>query len=87
MPFGCTNLCRRSFGSSRNPLPEGTRDETQRPFAGGFIVPSALLLGLRSKLYPRNMPRMLNKDLTCFMPSLSRVRQNRASKTKALLGE
>lgn len=23
----------KSFGSSRNPLPEGTRDETQRPFA------------------------------------------------------
>ena len=54
---------------------------------GGFIVPSALLLGLGSKLYPRNMPRVLNKDLTCFMPSLSRLRQNRARKRKALLAE
>ena len=43
------------------------------------------LLGLGSKLYPRNMQRMLNKDLTRFMQSLSREHQNRASKRKALL--
>ena len=36
-------------------------------------VPSELLLGLGLKLYPGNMLRMLNKDLTRFMPSLSRV--------------
>ena len=34
MPFGRTNLCRRSFGSSRNPLPEGTRDETRDRLRG-----------------------------------------------------
>ena len=43
------------------------------------------ILGLGSKLYPGNMQRMLNKDLTRFMQSLSRERQNRASKRKALL--
>ena len=40
--------------------------------------PSARLVGLGSKLYPSNMQRMLNKGLTQFMPSLSRIRQNRA---------
>ena len=52
------------------------------------IVASARLLGilgLSSKLYPGNMQRLLNKDLTRFMQSLSRERQNRASKRKALL--
>ena len=43
------------------------------------------ILGLGSKLYPGNMQRMLNKDLTRFMQSLSREHQNRASKRKALL--
>ena len=43
------------------------------------------ILGLGSKLYPGNMQRMLNKDLTRFMQSLSRELQNRASKRKALL--
>ena len=33
-------------------------------------VASAWLLGLGSKLYPSNMPRMLNKDLTRFVLSL-----------------
>ena len=37
---------------------------------------SAQLLGLGSKLYPSNIPCMLNKDLTRFMQSLSWVRQN-----------
>ena len=43
------------------------------------------LLGLGSKLYPSNMPRMLNKDLSRFMLSLSRIRRNRASGRKTLL--
>ena len=47
-------------------------------------IPSAQLLGLDLKLSPSNMPRMLNKDLTRVMQSLSRVRQNRVSKRKAL---
>ena len=34
----------------------------------------ARLLGLGSKLYPSNMQRTLNKDLTRFIQSLSRVR-------------
>ena len=48
-------------------------------------VPSARLLGLGSRLYPSNMQRMLNKDLTQFKQSLSRVRQNLESERKALL--
>ena len=48
-------------------------------------VPSARALGLGSRLYPSNMQRMLNKDLTQFKQSLSRVRQNLESERKALL--
>ena len=48
-------------------------------------VASARLLGLGSKLHPRNMPRMLNKNLTRFIHSLSQVRQNRARERKVLL--
>ena len=44
-----------------------------------------ICLGLGSKLYPGNMQRMLNKDLSRFMQSLSRERQNRASKKKNVL--
>ena len=36
-------------------------------------VASAWSLGLGSKIYPGNKQRMLNKDLTRFMQSLSRV--------------
>ena len=43
------------------------------------------ILGLGSRLYPGNMQRIFKKDLTRFMQSLSRERQNRASKRKALL--
>ena len=43
------------------------------------------ILGLGSRLYPGNMQRIFNKDLTRFMQSLSRECQNRASKRKALL--
>ena len=43
------------------------------------------VLGLGSKLYPSNLQRMLNKDLTRSKQSLSWVRQNRASKKKASL--
>ena len=43
------------------------------------------ILGLGSKLFPGSMQRMLNKHLTRFMQSLSRERQNRASKRKGLL--
>ena len=48
-------------------------------------VPIARLLGLVFKLYSRNMPRMLNKDLTRIMQRLSRVQQNQASERRALL--
>ena len=48
-------------------------------------VPSARLLGLCSKLNPRNIPRMLDKYHTRFMQSLSRVRQNRVIEIKSLL--
>ena len=48
-------------------------------------VLSTRLLGLGGKLYPSNMSRMLNKDLTRFMQSRSRVRQNRAKERKVLL--
>ena len=43
------------------------------------------ILGLGSRLYPGNMQRIFKRDLTRFMQSLSRERQNRASKRKALL--
>ena len=36
-------------------------------------APNAQLLGLGSKLYPSNMQRMLNKDFTLLMQSLSWV--------------
>ena len=49
-----------------------------------MVIPCAGLLGLGSKLYPSNMPRMLKKDLTRFMPILSRVRENRASERKTV---
>ena len=49
-----------------------------------FITePAVPSLGL--KLYPSNMQRMLNKELTRFMQSLSRIRQKRASERKVLL--
>ena len=48
-------------------------------------VLSAGLLGLGSKLYPSNMPRMFNKDVTPFLQSLSPVHHDRASERKALL--
>ena len=43
------------------------------------------ILGLGSRLYPGSMQRILDKDLTRFMQSLPRERQNRASKRKAQL--
>ena len=48
-------------------------------------VPSARSLGLVSKLYPSNMPRMPNKDLPRFLQSLSRAHQDRGHERKALL--
>ena len=48
-------------------------------------VASTRLLGLGSKLYPSNMQRMLNRDLTQFMESFSRIRQNQASQRKVQL--
>ena len=62
--------------------------ECERPFIDEPMVitepavPSARVVGLGSKLYPSNMQRMLNKDLTQFMPSLSRERQNRAQNSE-----
>ena len=47
-------------------------------------VPSARLLGLSLKQYPRNEERMLNKDLTRIVQSLSRVRQNQQIKERGL---
>ena len=64
--------------------------EREHPFIDKPIVitepavPSAQLLGLGSKLYPSNMQRMLNKDLTRFKQSHSRVHQNQACERKAL---
>ena len=49
------------------------------------VVPSERILGLGAKLYPRNMQRMLKRDLVRFMQFFSRVRQNRESKTKVPL--
>ena len=43
------------------------------------------LLGLGLTLYPSNKQRLLSKDLTRYIKSLCRVRQNRVSKTKELL--
>ena len=48
-------------------------------------VASARLLDLGSKLYPRKMPRMLNKKVIRFMHRLPQVRQNRASERKVPL--
>ena len=48
-------------------------------------IPRARLLGLELNLYPRNKQRMLSKDLTRYVKSLCRVRQNRVSKRKKLL--
>ena len=48
-------------------------------------VPSTRLLGLSSRPYPNSMSRMLNKALSQFKQSLSRIRQNRGSEIKALL--
>jgi len=48
-------------------------------------VVSTGLLGLSSKLHPGDKSRMLNKDITSFMHSLSWVPQNWASEEKALL--
>ena len=42
-------------------------------------------LRLGSKVYPSNMQRMLHKGFTRFKQSLSRARQDRASKRKSLL--
>ena len=46
---------------------------------------SARLLGLDLKHYPGK--KQLNKDLTRFMQSLARARQNRSSERKALLAK
>ena len=44
------------------------------------------ILDLGSELYPSNMQRMLNKDFTRFMQSLSRVRTPKWNKQKKALG-
>ena len=48
-------------------------------------VASARLLGIGSKLYPSNMPRMLSNYLTRITQGLSRVRKNRSGERKPLL--
>ena len=48
-------------------------------------VPNTWLLGLGSKLHPRNKKHMLDIDLTQLMQSLSQVFQNQASERKVLL--
>ena len=47
-------------------------------------VPRTRRSGLGSKLYPSNLPRMLNKDLTGFKQIISRVRQKLSKKKKGL---
>ena len=49
-----------------------------------YTVATTHLLGLGLKLYPSNMPLMLNKDLTRFMQSFSST-QKKESKRKARL--
>ena len=48
-------------------------------------IPRPRLLGLELNLYPSNNQRMPSKDLTRYIKSLCRVRQNRVSKRKELL--
>ena len=57
----------------------------EKMFTTEPTVPSARILSLGSKVYPCNMLSMLNKDLSRFMQSLSRIRQNRVSERKAVL--
>ena len=64
--------CRHPFIDKLMAITEPTEASTQ-----------LLVLGL--KLYPSNMPHMLNEDLTWFMLSLSRVCQNQASEKTAFL--
>ena len=64
--------CRHPFVDKLMAITEPTEASTQ-----------LLVLGL--KLYPSNMPHMLNEDLTWFMLSLSRVCQNQASEKTAFL--
>ena len=71
--------CKTDFFECEHPLIDKTRAITEPDVA------SARLLGLGSKLYLRNMLRMLNKNLTRFIQSLSQVRQNRARERKVLL--
>lgn len=54
-----------------------------QPVINNPVVASIQLSDLDSKLYPSYMPRILNKDLTPFLQSFSRVSQNRASERKA----
>ena len=66
--------------------------ECEHPFIDKLMViiepavAGTRLLDLGSKLYPSNMPRVLNIDLTRFIQSLSRVRlstPNSSSERKA----
>ena len=62
--------------------------ECQHPFIDKPIViiepavAGTRLLDLDSKLYPSNMPRVLNIDLTRFIQSLSRVRLSTPNSSK-----
>ena len=67
------------FFECKDPFVDKPMSITEPPVA------SARLLGLGSKLYPSNILRMLNKDVTRFMQSLSQVHQNWASERKTLL--
>ena len=46
------------------------------------VAVGVLVLGLGSKLYPSNMPRMLNKDPARFKQSLSRGREIEQTKER-----
>jgi len=58
--------------------------ECEHPFIDKTMVitPDARPLGLGSKHYPRKKRHMFSKDLSGFVESLSRVRQNRSVKEK-----
>ena len=74
----------REFSFGQGLLQTSRHFENRRGEGPGDEVGSGII-GLGSRLYPGNMQSIFNKDLTRFMQSLSRERQNRASKRKALL--
>ena len=81
----CSGLVNLVFSRQTEFLCASIRLLNKPMFITEPVVPSERILGLGSKLYPRNMQRMLKRDLVRFMQFFSRVRQNRESKRKVLL--